>query len=70
MTEIFGFLEAITNIKTDGYFAVFDIGGKAKATEIYSRDILEKLVIPDILKDHPEAYYKIFHESEFKRLVK
>lgn len=68
--DVFGFLTAITDTKIDGYFAVFDLGDRVKATEIYSRDILEKLVIPDILKDHPEAYYKIFHESEFNRVVK
>lgn len=68
--DVFGFLTAITNTEIDGFFAVFDLGNKIKATEIYSRDILEKLVIPDILKDHPDAYYKIFPESEFNRVVK
>lgn len=69
-TDAFGFLTAILDPKIDGYFAVFDIEGKVKATEIYSRDTLDKFVIPDILKDHPGAYYKIFHESEFNRIVK
>ena len=69
-TDVFGFLTAITDTKIEGYFAVFDLGGKVMATDIYSRDTLDNLVIPDILKSHPEVYYKIFHESEFNRVVK
>ena len=70
MVTIEEFRQAIRDAETEGYFAVFDLEGKVKATEIYSRDTLEKLVIPDILKNHPGAYYKILHESEFNRMVK
>ena len=70
MVTIEEFRQAIMDTETEGYFAVFDLEGKIKATEIYSRNILDNLVIPDILKNHPGAYYKIFHESEFNRVVK
>lgn len=62
--------QAIRDTETEGYFAVFDLEGKIKATEIYSRDTLDNLVIPDILKNHPGAYYKIFHESEFNKVIR
>lgn len=54
----------------EGFFAVFDFGGSVKATQAYSQDILERMVMLDVLKDHSGAFYKIFPESEFDRVVK
>lgn len=68
--DVFGFLTAITDTEVEGFFAVFDLGGSVRATQVYSQDILEKMVIPDVLKDHPGAFYKVFPESEFNRVVK
>ena len=68
--DLFGFLTAVADQDVKGFFAVFDLDGSIKATQIYSRDVLERLVIPDILKDHPGAFYRIFSESEFNRVVK
>ena len=68
--DVFGFLTVITDKEVEGFFAVFDLGNKVKATEVYSKEILEGLVIPDILKDHPGSFYRIFPESEFNRVVK
>ena len=68
--DVFGFLTAISGAEVEGFFAVFDLGNKIKATEIYSEDVLKELVIPDILKGHPGSFYRIFPESEFNRVVK
>ena len=66
----FGFLDALTGEKVEGFFAAFEIEGSVKATAIYSREILEDMVIPDILKVYPGSNYKIYPESEFEHIVK
>ena len=69
--DVFGFLDALSSTEeVNGYFAVFDLNGSIKATEVYTKDILESMVIPDILKNHPDSYYKIFSEEDFDKIVK
>ena len=66
----FGFLSALTSEKVDGFFAAFEIDGSVKATAIYSRKVLEEMVIPDVIRVYPDAPYKIYHESEFDKIIK
>lgn len=66
----FGFLNALSGEEVEGFFAAFDIDGSVKATAIYSREVLEEMVIPDILKVYPGSNYKIYPESEFEHIVK
>ena len=66
----FGFLIALGSEVVEGFFAAFDIDNSVKATAIYTKEILEEMVIPDVLKVYPNATYKIYPESEFKRVVK
>lgn len=40
--DVFGFLTSISDVETEGFFAVFDLGDKVKATEIYSQETLKK----------------------------
>jgi hypothetical protein len=61
--DVFGFLTAISDTEVEGFFAVFDLGNAIRATEVYSKEILEEMVIPDVLKSYPGAFYKIFPES-------
>lgn len=66
----FGFFTALSGEQVEGYFAAFDIDGAVKATPIYSREVLEDLVIPDVLKSYPGVAFKIYPESEFRNIVK
>lgn len=68
--DVFGFLDALTTTEdVSGFFAVFDINGSIKATDIYTKEILEEMVIPDILSKHPGSFYKIFPESDFEKII-
>ena len=66
----FGFLDALGGTDAEGFFAAFNIDGSIKATAIYTRKILEEMVIPDVLKAYPGSNYIIYPESEFKHVVK
>lgn len=66
----FGFVDALGNMDVKGFFAAFNIDGSVKATAIYTREILEEMVIPDVLKVYPDSNYIIYPESDFKHVVK
>ena len=68
--DTFGFMATLSSKEiAERFFAVFDIDGKIKATERYTEDTLKNMVIPDVLRSHPGAFYKIFPEADFERIT-
>lgn len=70
----FGFIHAVKTppyaTKGEGCFAVFVIGGKGRATAVYTKEFLNDVVIPNTLAEYGNVEYFVFPESEFERITR